>query len=169
MIKIVTINIERFVLLVLFQILILNNIHFSGYINPYFYVLFILLLPFETPKWLLIFLSFLTGLTIDFFSDSMGMHSAASVFMAYFRPYVLGIIVPRDTYEAGTYPQMNYYGFTWSLRYATILIFVHHFVLFFAEVFSFSGLLHTLLRIILSTLFTLILVLTSQFFMSKKY
>jgi len=168
MIKVVSVNIQRFVLLVLVQVLILNNIHISGYINPYLYVLFILLLPFETPKWLLIILAFILGLTVDYFSDTMGMHSSATVFMAYFRPYVLGIVMPRDTYEAGTLPQMSYFGFTWSLRYGAILIFIHHFVLFFIEVFSFSGLFHTLLRIIISTIFTLFLVLICQVFMNKK-
>ena len=44
-------NIIRFVFLVLLQVLILNNIQFSGYINPYFYIYFILLLPFDTPRW----------------------------------------------------------------------------------------------------------------------
>ncbi|MCX6258967.1 MAG: rod shape-determining protein MreD, partial [Bacteroidia bacterium] len=136
MIRIVNKNIWRFILLVLLQVLILNNIRFSGFINPYVYVMFILLLPFETPKWLLIISAFLIGISVDYFSDTMGMHAAASVCMAYFRPHILGLIAPRDTYEAGTYPQMNYFGFTWFVQYCLILTFIHHSVLFFAEVFT---------------------------------
>ena len=58
-------NLIRFVVLVLIQVMILNNIQVSGFINPYMYVLFILLLPFETPNWLLLLLSFFLGLSVD--------------------------------------------------------------------------------------------------------
>ena len=60
-------NIGRFIVLVLFQVLVLNNIQFSGYVNPFMYVLFILLLPFETPRWLLLLSGFLLGLSVDIF------------------------------------------------------------------------------------------------------
>ena len=75
-------NIIRFVVLVFIQVAILNNIQISGFINPYMYVLFILLLPFETPNWILLVLSFFLGLSIDIFSNTLGMHASASVFMA---------------------------------------------------------------------------------------
>jgi len=56
-----------FILLVLLQILLFNNIQFSGYVNPYVYIMFILLLPVEIPSWLLLILAFFTGMTIDIF------------------------------------------------------------------------------------------------------
>ncbi|MFZ4059415.1 MAG: rod shape-determining protein MreD, partial [Ferruginibacter sp.] len=70
-------NISRFFLLILLQVLVFNNMHLNGYINPYVYVLFILLLPFETPQWLLLISAFLLGFGVDLFSDTMGMHTAA--------------------------------------------------------------------------------------------
>lgn len=70
-----------FVSLVLVQVLILNNIQFSGFVNPYVYVLFILLLPFTIPGYLLLGLSFLMGISIDIFSNTLGLHAAASVFL----------------------------------------------------------------------------------------
>src|SRR5581483_10393034 len=91
-------NILRFIFLILFQVLVLNNIQLGGYINPYGYVLFILLLPVETPKWLLLLLSFSIGISLDMFSNTMGLHAAACVFMAYCRPRVLRIISPREGY-----------------------------------------------------------------------
>lgn len=65
-------NIIRFVLLVLAQVLILNNIQFLGYINPYIYILFIFSLPYRTPQWLILSLAFILGLTIDIFSKTWG-------------------------------------------------------------------------------------------------
>ena len=72
MIKVIPRNIFRIVILVFFQVYILNNIQFSGAVNPYFYVLFVLLLPFETPGWILLSLAFILGLTIDIFSNTPG-------------------------------------------------------------------------------------------------
>jgi hypothetical protein len=167
-IKVLPRNILRFLILILAQILIFNNIQFSGYINPYIYILFIILMPFETPKWMLLVSAFLLGLTIDIFSDTLGMHTIATLFMAFLRPYVLNIISPRDGYEPGTFPRVSYYGLAWFTRYAFILILAHHFVLFYIEIFRFGNFFSTLLRVILSTIFSLGFIVLSQFFVYRR-
>lgn len=164
MIKTVPKYIFNFILLVFLQVFILNNIQFSGYINPYIYVVFILTLPFETPKWLLLVLAFLIGITIDTFSHTLGMHSSATVFMAFLRPFVLEIIAPRDGYESETYPQLRYYGGNWFLKYAAILVFAHHLFLFYIEVFRLSDFFATFFRALLSSIFSIFLILIGQYF-----
>lgn len=161
-------NIIRFVVLVLIQVAILNNIQLSGFLNPYMYVLFILLLPFEIPNWLLLLLSFLLGISVDIFSGTVGMHASACVFMGYLRPYVLNYLSLRDGYEIGTYPGIASYGFAWFFKYALSLIIAHHSFLFIIEAFSFANFSETLVRIIFSGFFSLILIITSQFLMFKK-
>ena len=168
MINLIPRNILRFIILVLFQVLVLNNIQFSGYVNPFMYVLFILLLPFETPRWLLLVSGFLLGLSIDVFSGTIGMHAAATVLMAYMRPYVLSLIAPRDGYESGTYPRLYYFGFTWFLNYTIILVFIHHLVLFYLEVFRLTEFFSTFLRVILSSFFSVSLVILSQYIVYRK-
>lgn len=168
MIKVLPRNIFRFVFLILLQVWVLNNIQFSGFINPYLYVLFILLLPFETPGWLVILLSFFLGLSVDMFTDTIGMHASASVFMGFARSYVLQSISPRDGYETGTYPRVYYYGILWFIKYALLLVFLHHLFLFTIEVFNFNTFHLVLLRTMLSTIFTTILVLLSQFIIFRK-
>jgi hypothetical protein len=168
MIKLMARNIIRFILLVLAQVLIINNIQVNGYIVPYLYVLFILLMPFETPKWLLIISAFALGLSVDLFTQTPGMHAAASVFMAFLRPYILEMSAPRDGYEAGTYPRVYYYGFQWFLRYTVILVLAHHFILFYIEVFRVSEFFSTFLRVLLSSLVTVILIMLSQYFIYRK-
>lgn len=167
MIKLLPRYVLSFILLVFLQVFILNNIQFSGYINPYIYVLFILVLPFETPKWFLLIIAFTLGLTIDLFSSTVGMHSSATVVMAFFRPYVLKVISPRDGYESETLPQLRYYGASWFIRYSVILILIHHFFLFYIEVFRFTHFFATFTRAVLSSIFTIILVLISQYFYRK--
>lgn len=164
MIKLIPRYIINFIILVAIQVLILNNIRLGGYINPYIYVLFILVLPFETPKWLLLVLAFLLGLAVDSFTNTLGMHSTACVFMAFLRPYVLKFISPRDGYESETFPTVKYYGMNWFIRYAAVLVFAHHLVLFYVEVFRLSDFFLTLLRIILSSIFSLFIIFISQYF-----
>ena len=168
MIKVLPRNIVRFIVLILAQILIFNNIQFSGYLVPYIYVLFILLMPFETPKWMLLVSALLLGLSIDIFSDTLGMHSIATVFMAFLRPYVLNIIAPREGYEPGTFPRVSYYGLAWFIRYASILILAHHFVLFYIEIFRFGNFFITFFRVVLSTIFSTGFIVISQYFVYRR-
>jgi len=168
MIKVLPRNIVRFIVLILLQVWVLNNIQFSGFINPYLYVLFILLLPFETPGWLVLILSFFLGLSVDMFTDTIGMHTSASVFMGFSRSFVLQSIAPRDGYETGTYPRIYYYGFIWFLKYSLLLVFLHHLVLFSVEVFNFKTFHLVLFRTLLSTIFTSVLILVSQYLVFRK-
>ena len=155
-------NIFLFFLLILLQVLVLDNMQFSSYINPYLYILFILMLPFDTPKWLVLVASFLIGLGVDIFSDSMGIHAAACVFMGFCRPYVLNIIKPRDGYDFNTQPTIRDMDVRWFITYAGVLVFLHHLVFFYIEIFRASEFLNILTRVLMSTFFTLLLVVLSQ-------
>ncbi|MBN1118349.1 MAG: rod shape-determining protein MreD [Bacteroidales bacterium] len=168
MIKVLPRNIIRFLVLIVAQIFIFNNIELGGYLNPYVYIIFILLLPFETPGWLLLILSFLLGFSVDIFSETLGMHTAASVFMAYLRPMALSMFAPRDGYESGSFPRIHYYGLSWFAQYALVLIFAHHTVLFLTELFIIQDIFHILLRIVFSTIFSASLIILSQFIVFKK-
>jgi hypothetical protein len=161
-------NIIRFVLLVLVQVLIFNNVEIGGYINPYIYILFILLLPFETPAWITLSVGFGIGLIIDIFSETLGMHAAATVFVSFIRPYVLSYFAPREGYESRTLPRVFYYGLPWFIKYACIMVLAHHLVLFYLEMFKFQDFFVILLRVILSTFFSSVLVIISQYFVFRK-
>ncbi|HPY66859.1 MAG TPA: rod shape-determining protein MreD [Bacteroidales bacterium] len=152
-----------FVLLILLQVLLFNNIQFSGYVNPYVYLMFILILPVEIQSWLLLLISFLTGFLIDLFSGTPGMHSSATVLAGFIRPFILRIKSPRDGYEAGSNPSMFMYGFRWFLGYSIPIVFIHHFALFYLEVFRFTDFFNTLLRVLLSSLFTITFILLLEF------
>ncbi|MBI4947594.1 MAG: rod shape-determining protein MreD [Bacteroidetes bacterium] len=160
-------NIIRFLFLVVFQVLILNNIQLSGYLNPFLYILFILMLPFQTPNWLMLVLAFTIGISIDMFSDTGGLHAAASVFMAFLRNPILKLIAPRDGYDVVQKPTIQQFGFGWFFSYTGILVFVHHFFLFYMEAFHFTEFFSTFFRVILSSIFTLTLVVIGQLFFSN--
>jgi len=151
-----------FILLIAAQVLLFNNIQFSGFVNPYVYILFILLLPFETSSWLVLLLSFFTGLVMDFASGVPGLHTSATVLAGFLRPYVLNVISPHEGYEQGDLPGIKTYGFRWFITYIFILVLIHHFALFYIEVFRFEYFFRTLLRVILSTGFTILFIIILQ-------
>ncbi|MBN1650548.1 MAG: rod shape-determining protein MreD [Bacteroidales bacterium] len=161
-------NIMRFFIVLILQLLVFNNIQFSGYINPFFYVLFILLLPFETPKWLMLISAFLLGLSVDFFGHSYGMHAAASVFIAFIRPGVVRLIQSNKEIEPGTLPTLGHMGFSWFLTYASILVFIHHFIYFYLEVFRLNDFITTFYRVIYSSIATLIVIIAEQYLFFKQ-
>jgi rod shape-determining protein MreD len=152
-----------FIVLVLLQVILFNNIQFSGYVNPYVYIMFILLLPFETPAWILLPLSFILGMVLDVFSGSPGMHTSATVFAGFVRPSVLTLVAPRDGYEGRSEPSIMNYGIRWFLVYTTLMVLIHHTVLFYLEVFRFAEFFRTFLRVLLSSVFT------SSFIMILEY
>ncbi len=155
-------NTGLFVLFLVIQLFLMNNIQFSGYVNPYIYILFIILLPFDIPTWLLLILAFISGLIVDLFSGTPGLHTSASVMAAFMRPYVLSLVAPRDGYELGGSPGIKVYGFRWFLLYVSIIVLIHHFTLFYIEVFSFSYFFRTLARVIVSSLFSIVFIMIIQ-------
>ena len=161
-------NIIRFVLLVFLQLFVLNNIQFSGFVNPYLYVLFIMLLPFEVSGWFMLILAFILGLVIDIASATIGYHTIATVVMAYFRFHLLRFIAPRDGYESGMTPTLQSLGLSWFFKYTAILTQTHHIVLFWVESFRFGDLLPATLRAIASSIFTILLIFMYQFLSMRR-
>ena len=156
-----------FILLVLFQGLILNNVEFGGYVVPFLYVVFILALPFETPSWLVLVLGFVLGITVDIFSSTLGMHASASVLMAFARAYLLKMMAPRGGDEFNSKPNVQFMGLAWYSLYALILIFSHHLFLFYLESFKLTQFFQTFGRAVASTFFTILLVFVVQLFNYK--
>lgn len=163
MIRTLLINLIRFVALVFLQVFLLKNLTLYNLSTPYPYIIFILLLPFETPNILLFVLSFILGLTIDAFYDTPGLHAAACVLMAMVRVMFISITVQKDGFDNEPEPTLSVMGFRWFFAYASVLTLFHHFFLFNLEVFRISEIQYTLLRFVLSSVFTIFLMLISGF------
>jgi hypothetical protein len=159
----VIINGISFVIYLFLQVLILKNSVLFGSAFCFLYIGYLLLLPVETnPLWLM-FIGFGMGLFIDMFCDSVGIHASASVAVMFIRNLWLGRVTPQGGYDNGTVPGLAANGLQWFVVYATPMVFIHHSLLFFIEVGGFQYFGFTLLKIIFSTLYTMIVMLIVQY------
>jgi hypothetical protein len=152
-------QIIRFIVLVLLQVLVINHIRLGGYVHPYIYLIFIMLLPFNTPNWQLLILGFLLGLTVDMFTGTPGLHAGATTLMAFCRPSIIKLVSGNQKFENVYEPNLGQIDGMWMFRYVLCMVFVHHFALFFLESFSFRLIGQVLLRILLSVPVSIFLIM----------
>lgn len=156
-------NAIRFIFLILLQAMIFDHWVLWGGTQPFIYVLFILMIPFETAPWAVLILGFISGIAMDAFENTLGMHASASVLMAYLRRPVLDRIAPRDGYESGMKPMIAHMGPSWYLRYAGILTLAHHIWLLALDRFRLDEIFSIILKGVGSAMFTLILIFFYQY------
>lgn len=137
-------NILRFLFFILLQVTIIRHLDLGIYFNPFVYTGAILMLPFRMNKTFVLFIAFGTGLIIDMFYNTMGMNAAACTFMAFCRPTVLSFYSPAGEYNADANATVGSMGIQWMISYAGTLIFLHHLVLFYLEMLSFSWVFHNI-------------------------
>ena len=159
-------NILRFAFLLFLQVLVINHIQFSSMLTPYIYILAILMLPFNTPKWLLLISAFVFGFFMDIFSGTMGLNMSATVLIAFVRPTLLNLISFGRDFNNDDTPDMRNLGADWFISYALILILIHHSTMFLLEVFLWNEIGTILLRIFYSSVATLVLVILIQLLFS---
>lgn len=148
-------NIFRFFAFLALQVLIFNNINFSGYLDPYIYILFILLYPVNDSKAALLIMAFLLGLTLDMFDNSGGIHATASVILAYIRPslfkFSFGVSYEYQTIKISD--KIN----SERIVFVLLSVFIHHFIIYSLENIRYGLFLDLFLKIILNTILTSII------------
>lgn len=162
------VNTVRFILLVLVQVLVFNQLNFFGFINPMVYILFLYWYPIKENRAAFIGLSFVLGLSIDLFSDTMALHAASTVTIAYIRPaimrFVFGVNIEFQSFRLGSSTKAQ------QITFLTLLIVVHHLVFFTLEIFSLANTLLILKKTMAIGTATLILCLlfTSLFSVKRE-
>lgn len=158
-------NIVRFIIFVLIQVLVLKRIQFTdvpllSYTRLFIYPMIILLMPMRIPQALLVIIGFSTGIIIDIFYDSLGVHAAALTFTSFIRTYILGLLEPRGGYNLTTQsPTKKQFGNNWFLSYILIMYALHLFFYFSVEAFTFVYIVQIILNTLFSYIFSLLLVL----------
>ena len=163
-------NIIRFCLFILVQVYVLNKIpHLHRFITPSVYFLFILWLPFSMPRILLLIIGFMTGLSLDYFTMTIGLHTAACTLVAYIRPFIINVLIPKDTSEFNyREPSPKAMGWAPYAVYALVLTLFHHGYLSFLEFLQFGGFFEFLFRVLASTAVSLLLIFTIELLFPRR-
>ncbi len=163
-------NIFRFILFILIQVFILNRVPpLHQFVVPYLYLIYILWLPFNTNRLLLLAIAFVFGLTIDYFTGTLGLHAAPCVLIAYIRPFLLNLIIRQESNEISyTEPSIKSMGFALYALYLALLTFIHHLYLVIIEWLQFGDILYLLGKVLASTVVSLFLMAIAEMLMFRK-
>ena len=167
--KLIIQNIIRGLALVFFQVSVLNNIYLGGYVNPFLYILFILMLPVGMPKVGMIFLSFLAGLFVDLFSSTLGLHTFAATLIGFLRViFADNILTKREKIEIDE-PSIKNIPFSTYTVYVLLLTFVYSLSYYIMESFLLSDTFLIIIRAVLSTIVTYLLIISCEYlFLGRK-
>ena len=163
-------NIIRFCLFILVQVFVFNQVPpLHQLVTPYLYFLFILWLPFKTGRRSVMLLAFALGFSLDSFAKTYGLHTAACVLIAYLRPFLINLLISQEGAESNyNEPSIKSMGFTPYFTYVTILTFIHHTFLFFLQAMQTGGYFYFILKSLLSTAISLLLILLTELLFVRK-
>ena len=163
-------NIIRFLLFIGVQVFILNQIPpLHQFVVPYLYFLYIIWLPFNLGRFPLMLIAFLFGLTLDYFTGTMGLHAAACVLIAYIKPFLLNLLIPQEsTEQSHVEPSISSMGWAPYSLYVGLLTFVHHFYLVLLEWLQFGNFVYFLGKVSATTGISLLLIFVTEMLFSRK-
>lgn len=163
-------NIIRFGLFIMVQVFVLDKIHLHQLVTPYIYFLFIIWLPFRMGRSQQLFIAFLIGFTMDSFRHHPGFHTAACVLIAYVRPFLINLFIPQEgadtNYEEPSFKSMG--GILPYLIFIGVLTFIHHAWLFLLEAWQFGNTWYFLVKTILSTFLSLLLIIITELLFTRR-
>ena len=163
-------TIIRFCLFILIQVFVLNQIPpLHQMATPYLYFLFILWLPFKMGRRSQMLLAFALGFALDSFTKTYGLHTAACLLIAYIRPFLINLLISQEGAESNyNEPSIKSMGFAPYFTYVAILTFIHHTFLFFLQALQTGGMTYFIIKSLLSTAISLILILLTELLFSRK-
>ena len=152
----------RFIAYVGVQVVLLKNLVVFDSAFCLVYIGFLLFMPIDIGRPLLMLIGFFLGLSVDIFYDSLGVHAASAVLIGFIRPTWIDVLTPQGGYDASIAPGFQRMGFGWYFAYTGLLLFIHHLTIFYIEAGGFHLFFFTLVKVIFSTLFTFLILLVIQ-------
>ena len=155
-------------LLPVLQVSVFNNVDLLGYIDPSFYILFIFIFPFYQNKVVLLLSSFVLGLCIDVLTNDGGIHAFSLVLLAYSRGFILEIVTGKSASDISEM-KLREFSFSKLIVWVSILTFVHHFIIFSLEQFSFTNFGSLMLKTTVASTFSIIVIIMSLQLVTRKF
>jgi rod shape-determining protein MreD len=163
-------NIIRFALFILIQVFVLNQVPpLHHFVTPYIYFLFILWLPFKMGRRTVMILALFLGFSLDCFTKTYGLHAASCVLIAYLRPFLINLLISQEGAESNyNEPSIKSMGFAPYFTYVAILTLLHHSFLFFLEALQSGGYFYFILKTLISSAISLLLILLTELLFVRK-
>ncbi len=163
-------NSIRFVLFLLIQIIILNEIPpVHQFVTPYLYFIFILWLPFGTSRIVTTILGFAIGYCLDMFTNTPGLHAAAATLIGYLRPTILNILLAQEaSEELSKEPSIGTMGWGPFAFYIFSLTFIHHFYLVLLEWLQFGNFSYFIGKVFFTSLMSILLILLVELLLNRR-
>lgn len=163
-------NIIRFIVFLLVQHFVLDNIHLHQLVTPYIYFLFILWMPFKMNRSVQLIIAFALGITLDAFRNHPGFHAAACVLIAYLRPFLINLFIPQEgadtNYAEPSVQSMG--GYLPYFIFVTVLTVIHHAWLFLLQAWQFGNIWYFLGNTLFSTAISLLLIIITEILFARK-
>lgn len=148
----------RFLLLLLLQVLLINNLQFLGVCHPYIYIFSLLVMPITLPRWADMLIGGVAGLILDMFCNSLGVHIAACIMLMYVRPHLIGAYV-SDRERLTDEIDIRSIGMVNFVKYTVLLVLLHHTMVFFLTAWSVQHFWFTLLEVVVSSIISILLLI----------
>ena len=159
----------NFIVILLLQIFVFNNIVIEGKYIPFVYILFIITLPHDINKLFLIIFAFIIGTTQDIFSATIGIHSFSTVLVAYVRSAILSAYTPPSWYNQDQFLEIKTFGFGWFFKYSFTIILIHSFSLYLIDYFNLSLIIDILQHSFFSSIITTLFIFPLQYGLFEKF
>jgi len=160
-------NSFRFISLILLQVVVFNHLNLFKFINPMIYIAWVFLFPFRKNISLLLILSFVLGLSVDFFSDSGGINAAATVFIAFVRLPILKLVLNKSDFDYWSF-NLRLLPFSKAFLFIAILTIIHHLIIFSLAYFSFQDFLSIISKAFLTSVFSITIIILGIALLTKK-
>lgn len=151
-------QIGRYLLIMVLQVLLFDQLQLWGACHPYIYVLCLLMMPITLPHSADMLIGAFAGFIMDIFCNSLGVHMAACILLMYIRPYLIGFIV-NDKDRLNEQISLHAIGMEALLKYTVIMVLIHHLTVFSLAAWSWSHMGFVLLETIVSSTITILLVI----------
>lgn len=148
----------RYIVVMLLQVLLFDQLQLWGACHPYIYVLCLLMLPITLPHSVDMLIGAAVGIIMDVFCNSLGVHMASCILLMFIRPYIIGAIV-SDKDRLNEQISLRAIGMDAMIKYVVILVLIHHLTVFFLAAWSWQHIGFVLLETMVSSIITILIIM----------
>ena len=148
----------RYILVMMLQVLLFDQLQLWGACHPYIYVLCLLMMPITLPHSADMIIGAAAGLVMDIFCNSIGIHMASCTLVMFIRRYLIGVII-NDKDRLNEQISLHSIGMEALIKYVVILVPIHHLTVFALAAWSWQHMGFVLIETAVSSLITILIII----------